>query len=183
MRKSYIELYKSGELTKRIEAARKALTNCKLCPRNCEVNRLAGQRGVCRTGEKAVVASYGPHFGEEQPLVGSSGSGTIFFGHCNLLCVFCQNYDISHCRDSVAGEEAEAEQLAQVMLGLQEQGCHNINFVTPSHVVPQILQALPLAIEGGLHLPLLYNSSAYDRVKTLALLDGIIDIYMPDFKF
>ncbi len=183
MRRSYIALHESGKLRKRIEAAWKLLENCRLCPRSCGVNRLAGQRGLCRTGEKAVVASYGPHFGEEQPLVGSGGSGTIFFGHCNLLCVFCQNYDISHCPEGEAGEEVGAEQLARMMLDLQEQGCHNINFVTPSHVVPQIIQALLPAIEGGLHLPLVYNTSGYDRVETLQLLEGIIDIYMPDFKF
>jgi putative pyruvate formate lyase activating enzyme len=131
-----------------------------------------------------VVASYGPHFGEEAVLVGSQGSGTIFFGHCNLGCVFCQNYDISHGVDDAAiGEVATPLQLAEIMVELQELGCHNINFVTPTHVVPQILQALPPAVERGLHLPLIYNSSGYEEVETLRLLDGIIDIYMPDFKF
>ena len=130
--------------------------------------------------EKAVVSSYAPHFGEESPLVGSGGSGTIFLTHCNLLCVFCQNYEISHLGQGI---ETEAGQLAAMMVSLQRQGCHNINFVTPSHVVPQILAALPKAIEKGLSIPLVYNSSGYDSVETLKLLEGIFDIYMPDFKF
>ena len=130
-----------------------------------------------------MVASYGPHFGEESPLVGSGGSGTIFFSHCNLLCLFCQNYGISHCPDQEEGVETSPENLARIMLSLQEQGCHNINFVTPSHVLPQILAALPFAIEKGLHLPLVYNSSGYDSVGSLQLLENVVDIYMPDFKF
>lgn len=138
---------------------------------------------MCNTGDLAVVCSYGPHFGEEQPLVGSGGSGTIFFGHCNLHCVFCQNYGTSHFPEGEGGLEASPSQLANVMLELQNRGCVNINFVTPSHVVGQILEALPEAIDRGLHLPLVYNTSGYDRLETLRLLDGIIDIYLPDFKF
>lgn len=174
-------LYAAGELKIRAEAAVERLRNCTLCPRGCGVDRLSGETGICQTGSKALIASYGPHFGEEQPLVGSSGSGTIFFGGCSLLCTFCQNYDISHEVDTCT--TADAEQLAAVMLELQEQGCHNINFVTPSHVVPHILESLVVALPKGLRIPLVYNSSGYDCAETLHLLDGVIDIYMPDFKF
>lgn len=153
---------------------------CTLCPRTCRVDRLAGDTGICKTGARAWVSSCGPHFGEERPLTGTGGSGTIFFTHCNLLCLFCQNFDISHGN---AGDPTGTEALARMMLSLQEAGCHNINLVTPSHVVPQILAALKPAIEGGLSLPLIYNSSGYDSVETLKLLDGVVDIYMPDFKF
>lgn len=179
-RPGYLGLYASGELQGRIEAARQGLAACHLCPRRCGVNRLEEEKGVCRTGSQAMVASYAPHFGEEGPLVGSSGSGTIFFTHCNLLCVFCQNYEISHQGEGVV---LTAGQLAAIMVSLQKQGCHNINFVTPSHVVPQILEALPFAIDKGLSVPLVYNTSGYDAVETLQLLDGIVDIYMPDMKF
>jgi len=144
------------------------------------VDRTADEKGYCRTGTMAVVSSYSPHFGEEDPLVGAKGSGTIFFTHCNLLCLFCQNYDISHLGE---GREVASDRLAKIMLSLQEMGCHNINFVTPSHVVAQILAALPLAIEEGLRVPLVYNTGGYDSVETLKLLDGAIDIYMPDLKF
>lgn len=156
------------------------LASCDLCPRCCAVNRLSGELGFCRTGRLARVASYTPHFGEEAPLVGTCGSGTIFFSGCSLSCVFCQNYDISQ---ECAGREASAEELARMMLALQECGCHNINFVTPTHVIPQILEALVLASDGGLHLPLVYNSGGYDSAQTLRLLDGIFDIYMPDAKY
>ncbi len=167
-------------LGERVAAARKVLRNCTLCPRRCGVDRLAGETGICKTGAKAWISSFNPHFGEEAPLVGTGGSGTIFFTHCNLLCIFCQNYDISHLG---CGQEVEPDQLAAVMLELQRSGCHNINFVTPSHVVPQILDALEIAAAAGLRLPLVYNSGGYDLVSTLQLLDGIVDIYMPDFKF
>ena len=156
------------------------LKECHLCPRECAVDRLSGETGVCQTGNQAVVSSFSPHYGEEDPLVGKNGSGTIFFSGCSLLCVFCQNYDISHQLD---GDTFSSDALANTMLSLQHIGCHNINFVTPSHVVPHILVGLNLAIEGGLRIPLVYNSSGYDKVETLALLDGIVDIYMPDFKF
>lgn len=176
----YLVLHEQGKLADRIAAARERLASCRICPRNCGVDRLSDEKGVCRTGAKAVVSSYGPHFGEESPLVGSGGSGTIFLTHCNLHCVFCQNYEISHLGEGI---ETGAAQLAAMMISLQRQDCHNINFVTPSHVVPQILAALPAAIEKGLSVPLVYNSSGYDSVDTLKLLDGVFDIYMPDFKF
>jgi len=176
----YLSLHRAGELESRIQEAWRRLECCDLCPRNCRVNRLENERGVCKTGKLAVTSSYGPHFGEESPLVGTGGSGTIFFTNCNLLCVFCQNYEISHLGEGVETSEG---QLAAMMVSLQKQGCHNINFVTPSHVVPQILAALPQAIDNGLTVPLVYNTSGYDSVETLKLLDGIIDIYMPDFKF
>ncbi len=176
----YLETRQSGILQENITTARDALRQCRVCPRKCGVNRLEGKTGVCNTGRQARVSSYQPHFGEESPLVGQHGSGTIFFTYCNLLCNFCQNYDISH--DGM-GQVVPPEQLAAMMLSLQRQGCHNINFVTPSHVVPQILEALDIAIEGGLTVPLIYNSSGYDSVETLQLLDGVFDIYMPDYKF
>jgi putative pyruvate formate lyase activating enzyme len=176
----YLALHAAGDLARRAAEAERLLVDCHLCPRECGVNRLAGEKGVCRTGRNAMVASYAAHFGEEQPLVGTNGSGTIFFSNCNLLCLFCQNYEISHLGE---GEEVTAEQLAAMMLSLQRQGCHNINFVTPSHVVPQILSALVGAVDAGLTIPLVYNSSGYDSLETLRLLDGIIDIYMPDMKF
>jgi len=176
----YLILYEQEKLAERIAEARKRLSPCRVCPRQCHVDRLADEKGICRTGARAVVSSYSPHFGEESPLVGSGGSGTIFLTHCNLMCVFCQNYEISHLGQGV---ETDAGQLSSMMVSLQRQGCHNINFVTPTHVVPQIIEALPKAIEKGLKVPLVYNSSGYDAVETLQLLDGVFDIYMPDFKF
>jgi putative pyruvate formate lyase activating enzyme len=177
---SYLQLYREGKLQDRLDQAGELMKDCSLCPRKCHVDRLSGEIGFCRTGEKAKVASLHAHFGEEAPLVGTHGSGTIFFRSCNLLCTFCQNFDISHDAD---GGEVEPKDLAVMMLSLQRRGCHNINFVTPSHVVPQILQALIIAVEHGLHVPLVYNTGGYDHVKTLKILDGIFDIYMPDFKF
>lgn len=177
---SYIKTYQNGLLGEKIKTAKTILSSCTLCPRKCKADRLSGQLGICKTGEKAAVSSYNPHFGEEAPLVGTHGSGTIFFTHCNLLCLFCQNYDISH---EGYGEEVSSDQLAGMMLFLQNAGCHNINFVTPSHVVPQILAAVETAIKGGLSIPLVYNTGGYDRVETLKLLEGVFDIYMPDFKF
>jgi len=177
---AYIETFKKGLLAEKIETAYKVLKSCTLCPRKCKVDRLAGETGVCKTGKKAYVSSFNAHFGEEGPLVGTHGSGTIFFTHCNLLCIFCQNYDISHLGH---GEEISNEQLAGMMLHLQNKGCHNINFVTPSHVVPQILSAVENAISEGLSVPLVYNTGGYDSVQTLKLLEGVFDIYMPDFKF
>ena len=177
---AYLRLYRSGELQERAQQAVQRLKSCLVCPRNCGVDRLADKTAACHTGRYALVGSHFPHFGEEDCLRGWNGSGTIFFSLCNLRCVFCQNYDISQ-----AGEEVEArpERLAQMMLALQRQGCHNINFVTPEHVVPQLLEALPLAVERGLRLPIVYNTSAYDSLDSLQLIDGIVDIYMPDFKF
>jgi putative pyruvate formate lyase activating enzyme len=163
-----------------VAAGLRELENCSACPRNCHVNRLANQTKVCHTGRYARVASAFPHFGEEDCLRGWNGSGTIFFSLCNLRCVFCQNWDIS--QQSV-GSEYPPERIAELMLGLQSHGCHNINFVTPEHVVPQIIEAIAQAIRRGLHLPIVYNTSAYDALASLELLDGIVDIYMPDFKF
>ncbi len=176
----YLETHRRGLLQAKIDAAYEILSQCNLCPRNCLVDRHHGELGVCRTGDRPVVSSYAPHFGEEDPLVGRHGSGTIFFTHCNLYCLFCQNYEISHGGE---GEEITLADLAAAMLYLQKRGCHNINFVTPSHQVYQILAALPLAIEGGLNVPLVYNTGGYDALETLRLLDGVVDIYMPDFKF
>lgn len=172
--------HRDSSLRAKARQAIARLSCCTLCPRCCRVDRTSGEKGYCRTGERSVVASYHAHFGEEAPLVGHNGSGTIFFSHCNLLCNFCQNFDISHGGE---GYELSDPELAQIMLTLQAAGCHNINLVTPSHVVPQILSALVLAVEKGLEIPLVYNSSGYDSVETLKILDGVIDIYMPDFKF
>lgn len=177
---AYQELYGTGELEERVEHARAILRSCELCPRCCRVDRLLGQTGMCRTAAEAVVSSYGPHFGEEAPLVGSRGSGTIFFTHCNLRCMFCQNYTISQLGD---GRVASKGEIARMMLSLQQRGCHNINLVTPTHVVPQILEALLVAAGLGLSLPLVYNCGGYESLETLKLLDGIVDIYMPDMKY
>jgi putative pyruvate formate lyase activating enzyme len=177
---AYMETYSKGLLKEKITQANEILKACVLCPRACGVDRLSGEKGICQTGEHAIVSSYNAHFGEENPLVGNHGSGTIFFARCNLLCIFCQNYDISHEGEGV---DFSSEQLAMAMLFLQDKGCPNINFVTPTHVVPQILAALEKAIEAGLRVPLVYNTGGYDRSETLAILDGVFDIYMPDFKF
>jgi len=177
---AYLSLYHSGELAERVEAARSLLQDCHVCPRHCEVDRLNGELGECRTSAEIIISSYGPHFGEEAPLVGRNGSGTIFFTNCNLRCVFCQNYSISQLGE---GEKVSKEELAYMMLSLQTKGCHNINLVSPTHVVPQILEALEIAVKSGLRLPLVYNSGGYDSVETLRLLDGVVDIYMPDMKY
>ncbi len=180
MEAAYRIALKDGRLARRVAEARQRLSACRLCPRRCGVDRLAGERGFCRTGRAARVASAHPHFGEEAPLVGEGGSGTVFFSSCNLLCLFCQNFEISHGNE---GQEVADEELARILLALQEMGCHNINFVTPSHVVPQMLAAVALAADRGLEVPLVFNTGGYDLPETLALLDGIVDIYMPDFKF
>jgi len=177
---AYLELYRSGKLRERIDAAVSLLESCYVCPRICNVNRLTADVGKCQTPREAMVSSYGSHFGEEAPLVGKHGSGTIFFTNCNLRCLFCQNYSISHLGH---GQNVSKEKLARIMLFLQAEGCHNINLVSPTHVVPQVLEALELAAESGLHLPLVYNSGDYDSVETLRILDGVIDIYMPDMKY
>jgi putative pyruvate formate lyase activating enzyme len=176
----YLDNHLRAGLAQKAAAAAAMLEACVLCPRKCAVNRLSGEYGYCRTGRRARVASTAAHFGEEAPLVGTHGSGTIFFTHCNLGCIFCQNYDISHGGE---GRPVEDDQLATMMMTLQAAGCHNINLVTPSHVVPQILSALAIAADRGLTIPLVYNSGGYDSVETLRLLDGVVDIYMPDFKF
>lgn len=179
-RPKYLRAYSEGRLNIVKLELSEALSNCKLCPRKCGVDRLKNETGICKTGHLAVIASVSPHFGEEPPLVGTRGSGTIFFTHCNLLCNFCQNFDISH---EGMGREISSGELANHMLHLQLMGCHNINFVTPSHVVPQIISALEIAVEKGLKIPIVFNSGGYDSVETLKMIDGIIDIYMPDFKF
>jgi putative pyruvate formate lyase activating enzyme len=177
---SYLEAHQTGKLSHNRKEAHEILKNCRLCPRECKVNRLENEKGICRTGRLAMVSSWNPHFGEEDPLVGTYGSGTIFMANCNLLCVFCQNWEISHLGE---GSELSSKTLAGIMVHLQRQKCHNINFVTPTHVIPQILDALPYAIEEGLNVPLVYNTGGYDAVESLKLLEGIFDIYMPDFKF
>ena len=178
---AYLRLHRSGELAERVRLAREHMKDCDLCARYCHVNRLETLRGViCRTGKRAVVHSYGPHHGEEDCLTGCNGSGTIFFSWCNLRCIFCQNWDISW---KGQGEERSADQLAAIMLQLQKTGCHNINFVTPSHVVAQILEAVAIAAGEGLRLPLVFNTGGYDSLEALALLDGVVDIYMPDIKY
>ena len=181
MKPAYFKLAESGELARRAADAWRRMEDCDLCARYCRANRRETLRGVvCRTGERAVVHGYGPHHGEEDPLRGRRGSGTIFFSWCNLRCVYCQNWDISQ---KGLGHEAGPEELADMMLRLQAQGCHNINFVSPSHVVAQIIAALDIAAGRGLEVPLVYNTGGYDSPEALALLDGIIDIYMPDIKY
>ena len=177
---AYIRTAASGALSQKIRDSWKILANCELCPRLCGVDRLAGETGICKTPKEALISSFNAHFGEEAPLVGRNGSGTIFFTHCNLMCCFCQNFDISH---EGWGHSVNDEELAAIMIALQDEGCHNINLVTPSHVVPQLLSALEKAVSAGLTLPIVYNSGGYDRVETLRLLEGVVDIYMPDFKF
>jgi putative pyruvate formate lyase activating enzyme len=178
---AYLKVLRTGELERRVGEARAMLEECRLCGRECRVNRLENSKGaVCRTGEKAVVSSFNAHFGEEDPLVGEHGSGTIFFTNCNLKCQYCQNYEISQMG---GGSEVEGEELAAMMLHLQERGCHNINFVSPTHVLPQILEGLLIAAKKGLTVPLVYNTGGYDSLGALRLLDGIVDIYMPDMKY
>jgi len=171
---------KEEELDKRIENAYKLLSSCEVCPRKCGVNRLEGKKGFCRSSEEVIVSSYNTHFGEEPPLVGNFGSGTIFFTNCNLKCVYCQNYPISQLGN---GNKVSLSELAKIMFALQKRKCHNINLVTPTHFVPQILKSLKLAIKMGLYLPIVYNTSGYESVKTLKLLDGIVDIYLPDARY
>ncbi len=177
---NYVRLHESGEIERRAEESLAGLASCRVCPWDCEIDRLKDEKKVCRTGRYARVSSHFPHFGEEDCLRGWRGSGTIFFAWCNLRCVFCQNFDISQ---KEAGVEVTPERLAELMLELQDTGCHNINFVTPEHVVPQILEALPYAIRGGLRLPIVYNTSAFDSLESIRQMDGIVDIYMPDFKY
>lgn len=177
---AYVKTAKNGLLAEKADSAKAFLKQCMLCPRKCKVDRWNEPNGVCKTGRLAAVSAFHPHYGEEAPLVGTNGSGTIFFTHCNLMCSFCQNFEISH---EGLGREISDDELAAMMLALQDLGCHNVNFVTPSHVVPQILSALEIAVSKGLRIPLVYNSGGYDEINTLKLLDGVIDIYMPDFKF
>lgn len=177
---SYVRLWETGELAERAAEAVQRLAHCELCPRRCGVDKLRDARGKCRTGRQAVVSSYGPHFGEEPPLVGRHGSGTLFFANCNMACIYCQNHEISHLGEGVS---TGTEQLARIMVALQNRGCPNVNLVSPSHVVPQLLESLVMAAGMGLRVPLVYNTGGYDAVDTLRLLDGVVDIYMPDMKY
>jgi putative pyruvate formate lyase activating enzyme len=177
---AYLETYEKGLFPERVRKAFQLLQECTVCPRKCSIDRTRGEKGFCRAGDSPEISSYGPHFGEEKPLVGSHGSGTIFMTYCNLGCIFCQNYTISRFGE---GTRISFGDFSRVMVDLQRQGCHNINFVSPSHFVPHILKALPKAIEMGLSIPLVYNTGGYDSVKALKLLDGVFDIYMPDFKY
>jgi putative pyruvate formate lyase activating enzyme len=177
---SYVALHESGKLETRIAHLTALLESCTLCPRQCGVDRVQDQRGICGAGKDLEVSSAFAHFGEEAPLVGQHGSGTIFLTHCNLRCVFCQNYDISHLGE---GETISSLGMATCMVALQKKGCHNINFVTPTHFVPQIVSALPAAIEMGLRVPLVYNCGGYESLAVIRLLEGIVNIYMPDAKF
>ena len=176
----YIELEESGELEAREQALWAKMERCDLCPRECGVNRMAGRTGKCSSDHTLRIGSYGPHFGEERPFVGRRGSGTIFFSNCNLLCIFCQNWDINH---QGRGTTITAERLAQAMLSLQRRGVYNINVVTPTHILPHIISALRMAIRAGLNLPILYNTGSYDSLDAIKLLDGIVDMYLPDLKF
>jgi putative pyruvate formate lyase activating enzyme len=176
---AYLRPYRTGELRQRARVGVESLDSCRVCPRACGDDRMADKTGVCKTGRFARVTSYFPHMGEEDCLRGWRGSGTIFFSSCSLRCPFCQNFEISH---TPQGEETPPERLAEMMLELQVAGCHNINYVTPSHVVPQILEALVFAVEEGLRLPIVYNTSSYDSLESLRQLDGVVDIYLPDFK-
>ncbi len=175
-----VRTYQAGKLEEKVEEAREMLKNCTACPRDCEVNRLDGELGTCMSDHRAPVGSYFPHFGEEDILRGWNGSGTIFFSMCNLRCVFCQNYDISQLGE---GMMKTPEEIADMALELQENGCHNINFVTPEHVVPQVVETIYHAVKKGLQLPIVYNTSAYDSEWSLEIMDGLVDIYMPDFKY
>jgi putative pyruvate formate lyase activating enzyme len=177
---SYLALERDGVLEQREEKLWEFYRKCRCCPRKCEVNRLKGEKGVCSASSRLKLASAGPHHGEERPLVGDNGSGTVFFSHCNLLCVFCQNWEINHRGD---GDFVSHHELASVMLRLQQRGCHNINLVTPTHVVANIVKALRLAIKRGLCIPLVYNTGGYDSLEVIRLLEGIVDIYLPDFKY
>ena len=180
MKPSYIELFESKRLIRVYEKLLSLLESCKLCPRGCKVNRLRGEKGFCSIGKEAVVSSFFAHFGEEKELVGRYGSGTIFFAGCNLKCIYCQNYQISILGE---GTPTQAEQLSKMMLYLQDIGCHNINFVTPTHVLPQIIESLLLAIPQGLRIPLVYNCGGYESLEVIRLIEGVFDIYMPDVKY
>ena len=177
---AYMKLFHSGGLYRRSRKALRSLSNCKVCPRDCKVDRLNNEQSVCKTGRQAWVGIYAPYHGEEDCLRGTTGSGTIFFSLCNLKCVFCQNWDTSQNGEGI---EVSPEDLAAMMLDLQNRSCHNINFITPEHVFPQILEALPLAVQIGLHLPLVYNTGAFDSMESMQMMEGIVDIYMPDFKY
>jgi len=180
----YLKLYRSGELERRVRRLEARLARCDICPRECGVNRLAAETGFCRSGRLPIVSSYCDHHGEEPAISGNRGSGTVFFGNCNLRCVYCQNYQISQSPDAQRGREMDCRILAEKMVYLQDElGCHNINLVSPSHFVPQIVRAVFEAVPLGLKVPLVYNTNAYDSVDTLRELDGVVDIYLPDIKY
>jgi putative pyruvate formate lyase activating enzyme len=183
MTPSYLNLLDTGELDKRVEALEALLGRCTVCPRDCFNNRLQNELAACYSGRLPIVSSFTPHFGEEPALVGQHGAGNIFFGNCNLRCVYCQNYQISQTHKEQIQNEVTHERLAQMMLELQSRGCHNINFVSPTHFAPQMARAILLAARQGLHLPIVYNTNAYDSVEVLRLLEGIIDVYLPDLKY
>src|SRR5499433_2736541 len=180
---SYLRLLESGELKSRVEALESLLEQCTVCPLDCGNNRMKDELARCYSGRLPIVSSYTAHFGEEPPLTGTRGAGNIFFGNCNLRCVYCQNYQISQTHKEQIKNEVTHERLAEMMLELQGRGCHNINFVSPTHFAPQMARAILLAAEGGLKLPIVYNTNAYDSVEVLRLLDGIIDVYLPDLKY
>lgn len=180
---SYLRLYESGELAERVLALESLLSRCTVCPRDCLNNRQKDEIAACYSGRLPIVSSYTPHFGEEPGLVGTKGAGNIFFGNCNLRCVYCQNYQISQTHKQQLKNEISHERLAEMMLELQSRGCHNINFVSPTHFAPQMARAILLAAERGLRLPIVYNTNAYDSVEVLRLLDGIVDVYLPDLKY
>jgi len=179
----YLSLLRTGELRRRVEALEALLERCTVCPRDCLNNRLKDEIAACYSGRLPIVSSYTPHFGEEPPLVGTRGAGNIFFGNCNLRCVYCQNYQISQTHKEQIKNEVTHERLAEMILELQARGCHNINFVSPTHFAPQMARAILMAAEQGLHLPIVYNTNAYDSVEVLKLLDGIVDVYLPDLKY
>ena len=180
---SYLRLLLTGELQRRVRALEALLERCTVCPRDCLNNRLENEIAACYSGRLPIVSSYTPHFGEEPPLVGTRGAGNIFFGNCNLRCVYCQNYQISQTHKEQIKNEVSHERLAEMMLELQERGCHNINFVSPTHFAPQMARAILIASEQGLRLPIVYNTNAYDSVEVLRLLDGVVDVYLPDLKY
>jgi len=178
----YLELARSGELERRIDRLETLLEDCTVCPRECRVDRRE-ELGSCSTGVEAKIASWNPHFGEEPVISGRRGSGTVFLANCNLACVFCQNHDISQRPRDFVTDHTSTEALARIFIGLQEYGCHNINWVSPTHQVPQLVRALAVAVERGLRIPIVYNTNGYDSVDVLSLLDGVVDIYMPDLKY
>ncbi len=180
---SYSELHKSGELKLRAERLMSRLFSCDICPRKCGVNRLNGETGFCRSSDLPLVSSYCPHKGEEPPISGTKGAGTIFFTYCNLKCVYCQNYQISQTEEDQSFKAVSIERLSDIMIELQDMGCHNIDLVTPTHFVPQIVAALDIASEKGLSIPIVYNSNGYESIETLKELNGVVDIYLPDLKY
>jgi len=180
---SYLSLLRDGRLESRVEALERLLESCTVCPRDCFNNRLLNEIAACYSGRLPIVSSYTAHFGEEPPLVGTRGAGNIFFGNCNLRCVYCQNYQISQTHKEQLKNEITHERLAEIMLELQERGCHNINFVSPTHFAPQMARAILIAAQQGLRLPVVYNTNAYDAVPVLELLDSVVDVYLPDLKY